>query len=94
MDHPYPKRKIPTLREQLASVGHLPERQAPMGWTIYDSHWQVEQIGKNDEVMEKIAYTNFFFAAEAAYNAALIAMPHDRILFRNRMRVIRKSWET
>lgn len=94
MDHPYPKRKIPTLAEQLADPNCATERQPPMGWTIYDSHWQVEQIGKNDEVMEKIAYTNFFFAAEAAYEAALIAMPHDRILFRNRMRVIRKSWET
>ena len=93
MDHPYPKRKIPTLAEQLAVAGQAPERQPPMGWTIYDSHWQVEQIGKNDEVLEKIAYTNFFFAAEAAYEAALVSMPNDRILFRNRMRVIRKSWE-
>lgn len=92
MKHPYPKWSIPTLAEQLADPNRATERQTAMGWTIYDSHWQVEQIGKNDEVLEKIAYTNFFFAAEAAYEAALIAMPHDRIVFRNRMRVIRKSW--
>ena len=78
-------------------ITKLPEstglpRQEPMGWTIYDSHWQVESEDAQGNTLEKIAYTNFFFAAEAAYHAALIAMPNDRLIFRNRARIIKKNW--
>ena len=64
----------------------------PSGWTIYGSNWQVEAVEPDGRVREKIAYTNFFFAAEAAYEAALIKMPNDRVVFRQRARIIRKSW--
>jgi hypothetical protein len=64
-----------------------------MGWAIYTSHWQVEAVWPDGSLKEKIAYTNFFFAAEAAYEAAKISLPHDRIVFRQRARVIRKSWD-
>jgi hypothetical protein len=40
-----------------------------------------------------LANTNFFFAAEAAYIAAKVNLPSDRVIFRQRARVIRKSWE-
>jgi hypothetical protein len=70
-----------------------PLRTQEMGWSIYDSHWQVETEDNQGNTLEKIAYTNFFFAAEAAYLAALIAMPNDRIIFRNRARIIRRNWQ-
>lgn len=78
---------------KLPQISGLPVRDA-MGWTIYDSHWQVETEDEQGNTLEKITYTNFFFAAEAAYHAALIAMPHDRIIFRQRARVIKKSWKS
>lgn len=62
-----------------------------MGWAIYTSHWQVESVWPDGTLKEKIAYTNFFFAAEAAYEAAKTHLPHDLIIFRQRARVIRKS---
>jgi hypothetical protein len=64
-----------------------------MGWAIYTSHWQVESVWPDGSIKEKIAYTNFFFAAEAAYNAALTSLPNDRVVFRARARVIQKSWK-
>lgn len=67
--------------------------QAEMGWAIYSSHWQVDLVFPDCSVKEKVAYTNFFFAAEAAYNAARIAMPNDLVTLRQRARIIRKSWE-
>lgn len=68
----------------------LPRQE--MGWTIHDSYWQVESEDAKGNTLEKIAYTNFFFAAEAAYHAALIAMPNDRLIFRNRARIIKRNW--
>jgi hypothetical protein len=82
---------MPKRITELPDTSRSP-RQEAIGWTIYDSHWQVEQVDERGSVLEKIAYTNFFFAAEAAYQAALVAMPHARIIFCQRMRVIRKSW--
>ena len=67
--------------------------QPDIGWTLSSSHWQVEKVNAKGDVEEKIAYTNFFFAAEAAYEAALLKLPNDRIVFRARARVIRKSWK-
>ena len=81
-------RRITKLPE---SGSALPRQE--MGWSIYDSHWQVESEDAKGNTLEKIAYTNFFFAAEAAYHAALIAMPNDRIIFRNRARIIRRNWQ-
>jgi hypothetical protein len=63
-----------------------------MGWTLTDSQWQVELV-RRDRTIEKIAYTNYFFAADAAYKAALTELPNDKILFRNRARIIRRNWE-
>lgn len=77
---------------KLPDVSNRP-RMPEAGWTIYDSQWQVEKVDESGRVVEKIAYTNFFFAAHAAYEAALVALPDERVQFRQRARIIRKSWE-
>ena len=67
--------------------------QAEMGYAIYSSHWQVESVWPDGSIKQKIAYTNFFFAAEAAFEAAKLSLPEERVIFRQRARVIRKTWE-
>jgi hypothetical protein len=62
------------------------------GWSIMESYWQVETVWPDGRIKEKIAYTNFFFAADAAYNAALVELKRERILMRKRARVMRRNW--
>lgn len=64
-----------------------------MGWTITESEWQVESYWPNGRLKEKIAYTMYFFAAEAAYEAAVVKLHRERIMFRHRGRVIRRNWD-
>jgi len=64
-----------------------------MGYAIYSSQWQVDCVWPDGSTKEKIAYTNFFFAAEAAYEAAKISLPNERVTLRQRARVMRKTWE-
>ncbi|PZR92282.1 MAG: hypothetical protein DI537_13940 [Stutzerimonas stutzeri] len=62
-------------------------------WDLRSSEWQVDAYWPDGAYKEPLAYTTTFFAAEAAYRAALTHAPYDRIIFRQRARVIRKSWE-
>lgn len=70
----------------------------PTPWSIYGAHWLVETWEPDREVIrEKLAYCNSFACAEAAYKAAVEAMPYERIIFRHRMRVIKEhvgKWTT
>lgn len=70
----------------------MPTPKEP-SWDLLSSEWQVDAYWPDGAFKEPVAYTNAFFAAEAAYTAALTHMPHDRIILKQRARVIRKSWE-
>jgi hypothetical protein len=80
------------MARQLPDITGRP-LQAEMGWAIYSSHWQVDLVFPDCSVKEKVAYTNFFFAAEAAYHAARKSMPSELVTLRQRARIMWKSWE-
>lgn len=51
-------------------------------WLV--EHWHADR----EELIEQLAYCKVFACAEAAYNAAVVAMPFDRIVFRHGARTI------
>lgn len=60
-------------------------------FTMFNAVWLVEHWhAEREDLIEQLAYCKVFACAEAAYNAALIAMPFDRIIFRHGMRVMKE----
>ena len=60
-------------------------------FTMYNAVWLVEQWEPDrEDIREQLAYCKSFACAEAAYLAALEAMPFDRIIFRQGARVIKE----
>lgn len=68
-------------------------KQKAPGWDLLSSNWQVEAYWADGTYKGPVAYTEFFFAAQAAYDAALENLKGDRIIMKQRTRVIRKNWE-
>lgn len=73
----------------LAGVRSLSVRMQNTPFSMYDAEWLVESWD-GDRIKEKLAYCNSFACAQAAYDAAVISLPYDRITFRQRTRLIRE----
>jgi hypothetical protein len=60
-------------------------------FTMFDAVWLVEHWhAEREQLVEQLAYCKNFACAEAAYNAAITAMPLERIILRQGMRVMRE----
>lgn len=59
---------------------------------MHNAEWLIEAwTADGKAVREQLAYCKCFACAEAAYEAAIIAYPYDRVTFRHGVRLIREN---